>query len=178
MSQLGRTVLLLGAPALFAALLSADCKRHAVKAEKQGKRAFVRLDGTSDIGMASGALETLRGYGVYPYDYTKLPGRASNNAGRYPVTFSATPRTLRAAKSVLDAGGSIAVVIGAKKGAAAHARTLSVLSALATATGSTFIEGDESEPLELEPRTIRCLTAKAGSNKAFRALVESGLVFA
>lgn len=181
LSMLGRTVLLLGAPKIFAALLSADCGRHARKARKERKRAFIRLDGTSDIGLATlpGVLERLEGYGVSPYDYTKLPGRAANNGDRMALTFSATPRTIRAARMILESGGSVAVVCATKKkgGAAAYAETVGILRELAESTGSRFLEGDESEPLELEPRSIRCLTAKAGSRKAQRELESSGLVF-
>ena len=179
-AQLGRTMLLLGAPRLFAALLAVDCKRHAAKAAKAGLPAYVRLDGTSDLGMASAALDRLQSYGCRPYDYTKLPGRAANNAGRYAVAFSATPRTIRAARAVLGAGGTVAVVVDAGfrgKGGAAAAAAHPVLASLAGEFGATILEGDASEPLEPAGATIRALTAKAGTAKAHRDLVGSGLVF-
>ncbi len=179
-AQLGRTILLLGAPALFAALLAADCKRHAAKAAKAGLPAYVRLDGTSDLGMAAAALERLEAYGCRPYDYTKLPGRAANNAERYAVTFSATPRTIRAARAVLGSGGTVAVVVDAGfrgKGGAAAAAAHPALAALAREFGATILEGDASEPLEPAGATIRALTAKAGTAAAHRELVASGLVF-
>jgi len=178
LSMLGRTVLLIGAPKLFAELLSADVARHVRKARSAGKRAFIRLDGTSDVGLAALALERLESYGATSYDYSKICGRVLNNGDRYALTFSATPRTIKAARLVLERGGSIAVVCATKKkNAARYAETVGALRELARDTGSRFIEGDASEPLELEPRTIRCLTAKAGSNKAQRELEASGLVW-
>lgn len=179
LAMLSRSALLLGAPKLFAELLAADCVRHARAARREGKRAHVRLDGTSDLGLATreGVLERLEGYGVAPYDYTKLPGRVRNHGDRLAITFSATPRTIKAARAVLESGGSVAVVCATKKKAAAYATTVDELRELAESTGSRFIEGDESEPLERAPRAIRCLTAKAGSRKAQRELEASGLVF-
>ena len=177
LSMLGRTVLLIGAPKLFAELLSADVARHVRKARSAGKRAFIRLDGTSDVGLAALTLERLESYGATSYDYSKIAGRVLNHGERYALTFSATPRTIRAARAVLERGGSIAVVCSTKSKAAAYAETVELLSGLARDTGSRFVDGDASEPLELEPRTIRCLTAKAGSNKAQRELEASGLVW-
>jgi len=179
LAMLSRSALLLGAPKLFAELLAADCVRHARAARREGKRAFIRLDGTSDLGLATreGVLERLEGYGVDVYDYTKLVGRALNHGDRIAITFSATPRTIKAARAVLEGGGGIAVVCATKKNAAAYAATVDALRELAESTGSRFLEADESEPLERGPRTIRCLTAKAGSRKAQRELELSGLVF-
>ena len=179
-AQLGRTILLLGAPTLFAALLAADCRKLAARAAKLGAAAYVRCDGTSDLGLAShgDARDAFEALGVRPYDYTKLPGRAANSAGAYACTFSATPRTIKAARAVLSSGGGIAVVVDAKRDAAKRGAEIASLAALADLTGARFIEGDASEPLECDGPTIRCLTAKAGSRKAFAALVSSGLVFA
>jgi hypothetical protein len=179
-AQLGRTVLLLGAPALFAALLAADCRKLAARAAKIGAAAYVRCDGTSDLGLAAhgDARDAFEALGVRPYDYTKMPGRAANSAGAYACTFSATPRTIKAARAVLSSGGGIAVVVDAKKNAAARGAEIASLAALADLTGARFAEGDASEPLESDGPTIRCLTAKAGSRNAFAALVSSGLVFA
>ena len=98
----------------FIALLSADIVALVAGAKKEGKKACVRLNGTSDI-----PFERLGIFDKFPevqfYDYTKSLSRAlSFCAGTMPknynLTFSRSETNEIDAIKVLKAGGNVAVV--------------------------------------------------------------------
>lgn len=173
-AQLGRTMLLLAAPETYASALRADIVRHARRAAKAGATPFVRLDGTSDLGVAwrHGVAEAYgEAHGVQFYDYTKLPGRAIAPETRGRVVFSATPRTVRAARMVLEAGGTVAAVAPTRDSSEARHIVAGHFPDHAT------VDGDASEPLTPPGLgTVRSLSLKV-SARSWGAHATGPLVF-
>ena len=98
----------------FMRLLREDIRKFIAYAEKQGKRACVRLNGTSDI-----AWERVGIMSEFPdtpfYDYTKSSIRASQFArgvvpSNYHLTFSRSESNEAQTLDVLRNGGNVAVV--------------------------------------------------------------------
>jgi hypothetical protein len=125
MGRIRKTELLRDDPAEFSRQLVRDLEAVARRARRNGVRAAVRLNGTSDIAWESFAVERHghRFDGVpqaFPellfYDYTKLPFRAlqSVNLGEFPsnyrITFSRSEVNESVARRVADAGVNVAVV--------------------------------------------------------------------
>ena len=170
LAQLGRSALVLGDPLSFGALLGADTVRHV---RRSGDAApFVRLDGTSDLGIGTLAADAIRSLGATPYDYTKILGRAVD--AHHAVTFSATPDTLTEARKALDSGAPVSVVVASARAEApaAYAARVDAIRSL----GAPIVDGDGSEPLERRPE-IRALSLKVGSRAARGRALVSGLVF-
>lgn len=105
----------------FLAILRHEIRLLEARAEREGFRPFVRLNGTSDVGVETwGIMEQFPG--VQFYDYTKSPYRALAWAnqepdlggrrfpGNYHLTFSRSERNDAACEAVLNAGGNVAVV--------------------------------------------------------------------
>jgi hypothetical protein len=92
------------------------------KATKEGKRAFVRLNGTSDIRWEN--FKPYDGKNVFEqfpnvqfYDYTKDIKKAlnaKNNIKNYHVTFSRSEKNENEVKLALENGINVAVVFGGK----------------------------------------------------------------
>ena len=104
-----------GAPGLFRALLERDIRAHEAKAKRLGMIPAVRLDGTSDLGLA--ASYAPRFPGVQFYDYTKSVKRATAaRPDNWHVTFSYAGKTRNhfEALDVLRAGGNVAVVFAVR----------------------------------------------------------------
>jgi hypothetical protein len=170
LAQLGRSALLLGDPEAFASLLGADIRRHV---RRSGAAApYVRLDGTSDLGIGSLASSAMRELGAIPYDYTKILGRVLDTG--HAVTFSATPSTLADAARALASGAPVSAVVASARGEApeVYAARVDALRSL----GAPIVDGDGSEPLERRPE-IRALSLKVGSRAARDRALVSGLVF-
>jgi len=170
LAQLGRAALLLGDPVSFGGMLGADIVRHV---RRSGSAApFVRLDGTSDLGIGTLGADAIRSLGATPYDYTKILGRALDT--RHAVTFSATPSTLPEARLALESGAPVSVVVASARGEAptAYAARVDAIRSL----GAPIVDGDGSEPLERRPE-IRALSLKVGSRAARDRALASGLVF-
>lgn len=100
----------------FMNTLAEDITALVKYAEKQGKTACIRLNGTSDIPW-----ERLAIMDLFPtvqfYDYTKSPARAIAFASgslpsNYHLTFSRSEDNHGKAMEVLHAGGNVAVVFG------------------------------------------------------------------
>ena len=177
-AQLGRTALLLGSPMAFGALLRHDLESLSRRSRAAGLPAFVRMDGTSDVGIAtqSAFRDVLESLELSSYDYTKMPGRALNSSGGHVVTFSGSPRNLRAARMVLERGGRVAVVVAARSGEhVERAESLEILRELVSGTGARMVDGDASEPLEDRGPELRILSAKIGKSEGWDAI--SGFAF-
>lgn len=117
-----RTLALLLRPEEFGIVLGAELARVVRAAERAGGLAYVRLDGSTDLGLASmirhhiasedlGALRSLRFY-----DYTKGPARAVARDG-VRRAFSAQRATTARAREILARGGTISAVFNTPKGA-------------------------------------------------------------
>lgn len=106
---------------LFFSTLFEEISALQRKARGQNKKAFVRLNGTSDIRW-----ENFRPYSgknvfeMFPnvqfYDYTKDIQKALNNTqGNYHLTFSRSESNQEEVKQALDAGINVAVVFKGNK---------------------------------------------------------------
>lgn len=106
---------------LFMRALTADLSRLAGRAAEYNRQAVVRLDGTSDLGLAQ-HFATLFPMILF-YDYTKSSIRYMNWAiagkheqpNRY-LTFSRSESNEADCLEILDHGGNVAVVFSNKKG--------------------------------------------------------------
>jgi len=112
-ARLWKTAIYFGARELFFSLLNHEIAALEKKAAKLGKKAAVRLDGTSDLGIA------LRFAPQFPavqfYDYTKSVKRAlqTRTLPNYSATFSYSGSNGREARKVLSRGGNVAVAFNA-----------------------------------------------------------------
>lgn len=134
-SRLWKATLYLGARRLWRELAEAEVASFQGTAERAGLRPVVRIDGSTDTG--EGARMVQRFPRVTFYDYTKVSSRALAHAGdaSYRVTFSYSGRNLEEARSVLAAGGSVAVVFSTSKGEALPTEW----------EGARVIDGDETD---------------------------------
>jgi hypothetical protein len=122
------------------------------KAERKGAIACVRLDGTSDLGLAK---MLQREYPtVVFYDYTKsfqrmlewLDTRDSGNvASNRHITFSYSGENAAECAVVLGRGGNVAVAFSTRKGEALPSTWL----------GFDVIDGDEHDWRFLDPRSSK-----------------------
>jgi len=117
-ARVWRTIAYKRHSALFTELLSAEIAAHEKRAQKLDKRCAVRLDGTSDLGLAR-RFATLH-KGVQFYDYTKSVRRALetvHGVDNWHVTFSFSGHNLDEALTVLKMGGNVAVAFRTKDSA-------------------------------------------------------------
>jgi hypothetical protein len=109
-------------PVGFTHTLSDDLLRHERRAVKRGLRPVVRLDGTSDLGLAMKL--HLRHPGVLFYDYTKVLPRVKRyvrwrmlgGAANYHLTFSLGADNADEAAEALEYGVNVAVPFALKRG--------------------------------------------------------------
>lgn len=157
--RLWKAALFLGARGLFMELLRTEVRAHARKAERLGKVAVVRFDGSTDTG--TGAELMLLGIpGLQVYDYTKVPRRAAGAArgpGQYDVTFSRSGTNDAECVRVLKEGGRVAVVFDTARGAELPA----------TWEGFPVVDGDEHDLCFLRPAgVVLGLRFKAAARRA------------
>lgn len=155
-ARIRRTQLFFDDVATFKALLFADIRAFIAYCEKQGMRACVRLNGTSDI-----AWERLGVFAAFPsvqfYDYSKSPIRALQFAkgampSNYHLTFSRSEANEAQALDVLRAGGNVAAVFAG------------VLPS--TWQGFKVVNGDESDLRFLDNKNVVVgLKAKGDAKK-------------
>jgi hypothetical protein len=155
-ARIRRTQLFFDDVAAFKALLFADIRAFVAYCEKQGMRACVRLNGTSDI-----AWERLGVFADFPsvqfYDYSKSPIRALQFAkgsmpSNYHLTFSRSETNEVLAVDVLRNGGNVAVVFAG------------ILPA--TWQGFEVVNGDESDLRFLDKENVVVgLKAKGDAKK-------------
>ena len=118
--QAWKTALLIGAPSLFRELLHFELEALGRKARKEGVIGALRVDGSSDTGLAREYADAARAVGVIRYDYTKNIGRAQGALGSdWSITLSYpgdceewTPYAAHLAD-----GGTVAVVADIPRGA-------------------------------------------------------------
>ena len=143
-ARIRRTQLFFDDVQTFKALLFADIRTFIANCEKQGMKACVRLNGTSDI-----AWERLGVFAAFPsvqfYDYSKSPIRALQFAkgampSNYHLTFSRSEENEAQAIDILKNGGNVAVVFA---------------SGLPSSwQGFEVINGDESDLRFLDKRNV------------------------
>lgn len=104
----------------FMRQLARDIEAAQRKANREGMRLAIRLNGTSDLRFERvpvGGFENIFEMfsGVQFYDYTKLPNRRGLPAN-YHLTFSLSECNDDIARTALDLGTSVAVAMRLKKG--------------------------------------------------------------
>jgi hypothetical protein len=135
-ARIARTNLFFDARRLFIALLFHEMYAHINKARKLDLKPSFRLNGTSDIPWET--MMHMECVAATFYDYTKSPERAI--AQPYHLTFSRSESNDDACRTVLEAGGTVAVVVEGF-GISAHPKPLPKLSAMFGAT-YPVIDGD------------------------------------
>ncbi len=101
-ARIARTRFLFEDPEAFRAMLEAEILGHIARAHREGLKAAIRLNGTSDIAWESpGAcpggidvaslMDDARARGARFFDYTKYPARAERQP--YPLTYSRSEKT-------------------------------------------------------------------------------------
>lgn len=108
----------------FMAQLVADTEALVRKAARTGKRAALRLNGTSDIGWTRvpcqrNGIDYVNMFAAFPevtfYDYTKVPSRiGATLPDNYRLTFSLSESNDAHAQRALDCGMNVAVVLNVK----------------------------------------------------------------
>lgn len=175
-ARLKRTVFAYLYPHTFRLYLEREIRLAAGSARRQGKRLALRLDGTSDLGLAGILLasEGLADYwtalGVDFYDYTKSPSRAVTARPSWHVTYSAINQ-VDASRSV-HGPGSVALVVADKDKATNHAAKLKVKAMVDDPAGlvswwpGPVVNGDLSDARHLDPPgSLVLLSAKADALK-------------
>lgn len=118
-----KAALFLGNRALFRALVLAEARGLAARAEREGLIPAIRIDGSSDTGEGERMREALAAIGVQGWDYTKSPRRALSHARRgddgtgYSLTYS-HGASVADSLAALREGCGVAVVFSTGKGEA------------------------------------------------------------
>ena len=181
-AQAWKTALYIGAPLLYRRLVLADFRKLATAAKKLGALPAMRLDGSSDTGLAKLLIPEARELGIQLYDYTKSIGRAQAelNNPDWHVTLSYPGLTGSALTSMegiewergkarayyaqagwkpydqhVRDGGSVAVVVGAPKGTEMPD----------TFRGLPAIAGDETDLRFLDPKGRYVLLTVKGDKR-------------
>lgn len=121
----------------FMSLLRRDLFSLEKKANKKGLKPTVRLDGTSDLGLAVDLIKEFPN--IQFYDYTKDPIRYRKwlkSNSNYHLTFSRSEKNDKTCLEILSNGGNVAVVFE---------------SLPETWNGYRVIDGDESDLRFLDP---------------------------
>lgn len=146
-ARIAKTLAFVRDRAAFMATLAADVAKLARKADKLGMTPCVRLNGTSDLpwekipcGSFANIME--RFPAIQFYDYTKNPERMTASLrgqmpANYHLTFSRSEDNDKVALSVLQSGGSVAIVFTELPAAFA---------------GVPVVNGDETDLRFLDPR--------------------------
>ena len=160
-TRIWKTSLYFGWPDAYRALLRLEIAALEKKAARDGKRAAVRLDGTSDLGYASRIAPEFPG--VQFWDYTKVPARTrSKKPENLHITFSYDGSYNGAdAADYLSRGGNVSAVlnIAAPKGNASYPELPEGFE-----IGGEYwpvISGDETDARFTDPEgTVNLLTFK------------------
>jgi len=117
-ARLWKTALYFGDREAFNALLRFEIARHERRALRLGKKAAVRLDGTSDLGMGRKFAREFQGVTFYGYSKSvkRVLKATSEPLPNYFVTFSYSGANGAEARKVLKAGGNVAVAFNALPG--------------------------------------------------------------
>lgn len=146
-AQSWKTGLYLNGWTSFRAALYEDIVRGKRKADRMGVGLVVRLDGTSDTGMARRIAPAFPD--VQFVDYTKVERRYESwMLGHCPsnwhLTFSWSERNERECREYLEAGGTVAVPFDVKKGEPLPKRFL----------GKEVTDGDLHDLRHLDPKGV------------------------
>lgn len=154
----------------FWAALRVEISALVRKAAKSNSTACVRLDGTSDLGLAS--MLAFEFPTVVFYDYTKshkrmvewIAMRDQGNAGKRSLTFSRSESNEAECLDVLQRSGNVAVVFATKKGEALPMFW----------RGYAVIDGDKHDWRFLDPQGVVVgLRAKGAAKKDRSGFVEA-----
>lgn len=162
-----RTELYLKDRQLFCEMLAKELTALNKKAQKQGAKIAVRLNGTSDLDLISiinfrMGIDILNDFEHLEfYDYTKILGKVKKYAGsRYKLTFSRAENNEAQAKEALLYGVPVSVVFHHKK------------DLPKTYLGAPVIDGDKADDLMLEAgAVILGLKAKGRAKKDLTGFV-------
>ena len=142
-----KTALYLAAPALFADLIRREVSLLQKRAAKLGTPLAVRLDGTSDLGLADRFKLATEFPSVIWYDYTKSPARVTREDYRENrhMTYSASERSesRATAKLALEKGHSVAAIVSRLPEGLEWSALQEAVSG--TFSPTTVIDGDETD---------------------------------
>ncbi len=141
-ARIARTHLFFDDRPLFLEILYREIKGHIRSAHRLKMHPSVRLNGTSDIPWENtGIMERFTFKAVRFYDYTKSPERAKRQP--YHLTFSRSEKNHHECLPVLEAGGTVTVVVEGY-GISAHPKPLPYRSCM---FGPYYpvIDGDEHD---------------------------------
>jgi len=144
MARLRKTLYYLQYRAEFIAQLDLEIAKAKAKAERDGVKLLVRLNGTSDIRFEDEAPQLFaRHSDVQFYDYTKLANRR-NIPANYDLTFSysGVVQFLPQVKKAKDKGMRIAAVFRSRE------------KIPATFAGMRCVDGDDSDVRHLDPQGV------------------------
>lgn len=131
---------------LFYIKLNTELLEIQAKAQKQGTKIAIRLNGTSDVDHIDllkryGGIDWLTSNWLLFYDYTKNPNMIKKYAGTsYRITFSRSECNEDKAMEVLGNGGNVAMVFGSELPE--------------TYKGYKVINGDESDLRYFDPANV------------------------
>jgi len=133
----------------FMAQLDMEITAHASKAERMGKHAAIRLNGSSDIRWERYGVPQRHPHVTF-YDYTKHPARARRTRpSNYHLTYSLSedPRSQTLADEWLAQGGNVAVVVAGPEGTKRKAAQDAARSMLDAGMwrGYPTMDGDETD---------------------------------
>ena len=147
-AMIWRTTLFMRERPKFKALLDSEIGALRAKAHRQGMRAAVRLNATTDVVWEKVYPELFAKYpDVIFYDYTKAPFKARNKrAANYHLTFSyaETAENHAHAAEWIANGGNVAVVFSTAKGA----------DLPPTFLGRPVIDADKHDMRFLDPKNV------------------------
>ena len=177
-----KAALYLGDRALFRALILAEARGFAARAEREGLIPAIRIDGSSDTGEGERMKEALRALGIQAWDYTKSLRRAVRHARRgddgtrYSLTYShgaSEAETLEA----LREGCGAAVVFSTGRGEALPTEWNGFPVIDGDTTDARFLDRSEGGA-PAEGGYIVGLRFKAARNRAaaLRAAIAGGFV--
>jgi hypothetical protein len=116
--RIRKTRLFYEQPEFFMEWLIAEIRKYQNKANKDGYKFSVRLNGTSDIDWANVYHNGKNVFEIFPdvvfYDYTKNPDKYNNKPENYHLTFSYTGRNWYLCKALLEQRNNVTVIFKTK----------------------------------------------------------------
>ena len=152
-----KTALYYAHPELFARILTRELKALQRRGKRDATPIAVRLDGTSDLGIADRFRLPSKFPGIMWYDYTKVPSRVSGGDYRpnrhWTYSASERPGSAQVAKLALENGWSVAAIVSKLPTGAQWDKLLATVADSTTPT--TVIDGDETDVRFLDtPRPL------------------------
>lgn len=158
-----KTTLYFAHPALFGRILSRELKALQRRGKRLGMPVAVRLDGTSDLGLADRYRFPSEFPSIMFYDYTKVATRVQEGDYRpnrhYTYSASERPESATVVEQALAAGHSVAAIVSSLPKTGAEWRKL-LKSVGGKDRPTTVIDGDETDARFLD--TSRPLIGENG----------------